>query len=174
MNELRESLLKAADEIFDKIGETSVRNYFVQGGDRPVPLKVTSRSGSLMQAVLGGVGGIRKTEFTPNAFVMTYGIGHPQRSYALLLHEGGVRNVTDAMRRYFWAKWYSTRKGTEENLMWGRLRYKNRLVYKPRPFLENAINEILPQIPEILRKHTIEALRIEVKKIIGNQTTNIN
>ena len=46
-DELRESFLKAADEIFGKIGETSVQNYFIQGGDRPVPLKITSRSGSL-------------------------------------------------------------------------------------------------------------------------------
>ena len=166
-NELREAFLVAADEIFDKIGDTSVKNYFIQGGDRPVPLKITSRSGSLMQAVLGGIGGIRQVDFTNDGVVMTYGIGAPQRSYAVLLHEGGIRPVTEAMRRYFWAKFYTTPKGGEENRMWSALRFKSQIKYEPRPFLENAINEILPLIPDILRQHTLEALRIEVKKIIA-------
>lgn len=169
-DELRESFLKAADEIFDKIGLTSAKNYFIQGGDRPVPLKITSRSGSLLQAVLGGVGGIRTVDFGAGEVVMTYGIGHPQNKYAVLLHEGGVRQVTSQMRRFFWAKWHSTRKtvgeGTLENQMWGRLRFANQLIYEPRPFLQNAINDILAEIPEILKKHVGEALQFEIKKMI--------
>ena len=132
-----------------------------------MPLKVTSRSGSLMQAVLGGIGGIRTVDFTSNGAVMTYGIGSPQRSYALLLHEGGVRQVTERMRRFFWKKFLTTRRGSEENIMWSRLRYSTKITYKPRPFLENAIKDILPQIPEILRKNVLEGLRVSVKKIIA-------
>ena len=165
--ELKEAFLKAADEIFDKIGQTSVQNYFIQGGDRPVPLKVTSRSGSLMQAVLGGVGGIRETQFTGDGVTMTYGIGHPQKSYAILLHDGGIKAVTEKMRRFFWAKFYTTPKGGEENKMWSSLRFKNSITYKPRPFLEMAINDALPSIPEILRKHSLEALRIEVHRMVA-------
>jgi hypothetical protein len=169
-DELRESFLKAADEIFDKIGLTSAKNYFVQGGDRPIPLKITSRSGSLLQAVLGGVGAIRTVDFGAGEVVMTYGIGHPQSKYAVLLHEGGVRQVTSQMRRFFWAKWHSTRKstgeGSVENEMWSRLRFANRLIYEPRPFIENAINDIMSEIPEILKNHVGEGLRIEIKKII--------
>lgn len=168
--ELKESFRKAADEIFDLIGLTSVQNHFIQGGDRPVPLKITSRSGSLMQAVLGGVGGIRRVTFTPNEVVMTYGVGHPQSKYAILLHEGGVRSVTEKMRRYFWVKWRTTARGTWENEMWARLRFKRQIVYKPRPFIENAINDASPQIPEILRKHTLQALDFEIKKIIEDGT----
>ena len=167
--ELKEAFLKAADEIFDKIGQTSVQNYFIQGGDRPVALKVTSRSGSLMQAVLGGVGGIREVEPTSDGVSMIYGIprGSPQYKYGKLLHDGGIRAVTEKMRRFFWAKFYTTPKGGEENKMWSSLRFKNSITYKPRPFLEMAINDALPSIPEILRKHSLEALQIEVHRIVA-------
>jgi len=176
LEELRESLAKAADEIFDKIGDTAVSKYFVQGGDRAVPLKVTSRSGSLMQAVLGGVGGIRTVEFG-DPVVLTYGVGSPQSSYAVLLHEGGVRSVTPLMRRFFWAKWHSTRTatgtGSLENEKWGRMRYSQKLIYQPRPFLEMAVNDVMPSMQEILVKHTYQALRIEISKIIGKTKTLI-
>ena len=121
-----------------------------------------------MQAVLGGVGGIRTVEMTGDGVLMTYGVGQPQAKYGRFLHDGGIKAVTDKMRRFFWAKFYTTSKGSEEHKMWSALRFKRSLKYKPRPFLEMAIKDALPSIPEILKKHSLQALQIEVERIIKN------
>ena len=159
---LQDEMLQAADEIFDLIGQKSASDYFIEGGERPVALKVTSRSGQLREAVLGGVNGIETTTFESDRMVMTKGVRLP---YAALIHDGGVRVVTDAMRRFFWAK-YLERRGTAEGKMWSILRFKSIIKYQPRKFLENAINDLMTEIPEVLRKHALEGLRLEIKKII--------
>ena len=166
MSEFEEQLAKAADEIFDRIGEQSVRNYFVQSGDRPVPLKVTSRSGNLMNEMLGGVGSIRTVDFVSDGMVMTIGSTRP---YAKLIHDGGVRQVTERMRRYFWVKFFRTADPAEKK-MWSILRFKNTIKYQPRKFLENAIMDLINEIPEILKKHAIIALQVEIKRIISGNS----
>ena len=57
--------------------------------------------------------------------------------------------------------------------MWSRLRFKNIISYKPRPYLINAVMEIASQIPEILRQHAFNGLRIEIEKIIAGVKSKI-
>ena len=55
MLEFEEELLKAADEILVLIRQQSLQNHFVSGTGRPIPLKVTDRTGRLVQAVIRSI-----------------------------------------------------------------------------------------------------------------------
>jgi hypothetical protein len=104
-------------------------------------------------------------------------ISKSEYPHSLLIHEGGRRPVTPAMRRFFWAKWHQTRTGvgtgSVENEMWSRLRFSNIIVYQPRPYLINAVMEIASKIPEVLRKHALNGLKIEIEKIIAGTRTKV-
>ncbi|MCP4394547.1 MAG: hypothetical protein GY804_09820 [Alphaproteobacteria bacterium] len=126
--------------------------------------KVTTRSGRLMAAVLGeGPGAIRDIKADGDPAVFTIGVGLP---YAALIHDGGVRVVTEKMRRFFWAKYLTTPAGAADYNMWKALRYKPTIRYEPRPYLGSTVYTMIPEIDGILRKHGIRALDMEVKKII--------
>ena len=166
-DELRESFLKAADEILALVREQSFSNHFIFGTGRPVPLRVTDRSGRLVQAVTRATtrGDRAVVNFTAEGAEIMGRIDRGEYPHALLIHEGGIKAVTNPMRRFFWAKFYQT-KGSEENIMWSKLRYQTSVTYQPRPYLMNAVREVAEQIPEVLRRHTLEGLMIEVQKII--------
>jgi len=158
------SLAKAGEEILEKIGRKAVTDNFIIGTGKAVPGKVTSRSGKLMAAVLGtGEGAIRRIKTDSDPAIFEIGARLP---YAALIHEGGVRVVTEQMRRFFWAKFHTTPSGAADYVMWRALRWKNIIKYLPRPYLGPTVYAMVPELKEILRKHGIEALRIEVKKII--------
>lgn len=167
MSEFEEELVKAADEILLKIRENSYSNHFVYGSNRPIPLKVTSRSGKLLEAVRRATTRGERATVTPSTDGMniTGVIRAREYPHALLIHEGGVRAITQKMRRFFWAKWYETR-GSAENKMWGILRFRVTERYEPRKFLENAVMEAVSEIPEILRKHAIVGLAHDIKMMI--------
>ena len=165
----QEALREAGAEILDKIAFHSVNTYFRGIGtqsDAPgIPGIVTSRSGRLKQAVLNAAKK-RDITFSANQAKITIGIGGEEVPYAALIHEGGVRAVTQRMRSFFWAKWYNAGFFSESKSMWSALRFKNNIFYRPRPFLERAVFDMVNEIPEILRKHSIEFLRFEIVKII--------
>ena len=180
MSEFEEELLQAADEILLLIREQSLTNHFIFGTGRPVALKVTDRTGRLAQAVTRATtrGEKANVTLTQSGMEIVGGIsksdGYP---HALLIHEGGTRNVTPSMRRFFWAMWYQTRtatgSGSAENQMWSRMRFSNILVYEPRPYLIAAVQEIASQVPEILRQHAFTGLSIEIEKIIAGVRSSI-
>ena len=172
MSEFEEELLQAADEILLLIREQSLTNHFVFGTGRPVALKVTDRHQILVQAVTRATtrGDRANVTLTSGGMEIMGRIDRGEYPHALLIHEGGARNVTPSMRRFFWAMWYQTRtatgSGSAENQMWSRMRFSNILVYEPRPYLMAAVQEIASQVPEILRQHAFTGLSIEIQKII--------
>ena len=169
------NLQNAGEEILEKIGRRAVQENFISGTGMAVPGKVTSRTGNLMRAVLGdkGSGGRRIIDVNGDPVVYTIGVDSMIRPQAALIHEGGVRVVTEQMRRFFWLKYRTTPGGSAENEMWSRLRFKRHIVYQPRPYLGPTVYAMVPEIKEILRKYGIEALRMEVKKIITGSNKTV-
>jgi hypothetical protein len=166
MSTFLSNLAKAGEEILEKIGRKAVwDNFRIGSAGKAVPGKVTSRSGRLMAAVLGdfGQGAIRIIDVTKDPARFTIGVRSP---YAALIHDGGVRVVTEKMRRFFWAKYLTTPAGAEDYTMWRALRYKTTIRYEPRPFLGSTVHAMIPEMSAILKKHGITALRLEIKKII--------
>ena len=162
------ALQKAGEEILEKIGKKAVWDHFrISSTGMAVPGKVTSRSGSLMAAVLGQKAGIsspiRNVIVDKDPAVFEIGVRSP---YAALIHDGGVRVVTEKMRRFFWAKYFTTPSGAADYTMWRALRWKKTIRYEPRPFLEPAFRAVANEVPVILKKYGIRALRLDVKKII--------
>lgn len=172
MSEFEEELLLAADEILVLIRQESLSNHFIFGTGRPVPLKVTDRTGRLVQSVIRATtrGDRANVTLTPSGMEIMGRINRGEYPHATLIHEGGQRSVTPSMRRFFWHKWHKTRtavgSGSVENEMWSRLRFSNIISYKPRPFLINAVMDIASKVPEVLRKHALRGLEIEIQKII--------
>lgn len=155
-----QSLELAGLEILSRIGKKA---RFRTGGGLPVPGIVTSRSGALRASIEGGLNSIREVVKQPG--LMTFRIGS-RVPYAALLEKGGVRIVTSAMKRFFWAKYFSSGKGDPLRSMWSALRFKNIIKYQPRPFLKPAVDEVALEIPAILRRYTNEALKFEIIEAI--------
>jgi len=151
-----QSLELAGLEILNRIGRKA---KFRTGGGLPVPGIVTSRSGALRASIEGGVNSIRKVTKHPNMMIFSIGSRVP---YAALLEKGGVRVVSSAMRRFFWAKYFSSEPGDPLHRMWSALRFKNIIKYLPRPYLKPAVDEVASEIPEILRRYTNAALKFEI------------
>ena len=158
----QEALREAGGEILDKIAMRSLSNYFTQGdaNSKAVPNIVTSRTGKLALAVLNAAEK-RDIRIDSDKVVIGIGIDRGAVPYATLIHEGGIRAVTPKMRSFFWAKWHQT-----GDVMWRALTRRTNIVYKPRPFLARAIADMRNEIPEILKSHSIEFLRMEIRKII--------
>lgn len=157
-----EVLKQASFEILEKIGSRS-SNYFLKGGGLPSPSQVTDRTGRLLDAVMGGSGAIRKVEFQGDTAKITIGVSGVIVPYATLQEKGGVRIVTAKMKRFFWAKYY---EGAEPRSMWSALRFKNLIKFPPRPFLEPAVRDVAIEIPEILKRYTMEFLRMSITQTI--------
>ena len=155
----QESMQQAGEEILDSIAVRSAAAFRSSSG-MAVPGKVTSRTGALLGAVLGGAGGERVINTSGDPIIYSIAVKGTALPYASLIHEGGVRRVTDKMRRFFWAKWHNT-AGAEKK-MFGILRFKNIIKYLPRPYLEQGVDEA--EIIGILRRHGIEFLRLELRK----------
>lgn len=179
MSEFEEELLKAADEILLLIRQQSLQNHFIFGTGRPVALKVTDRTGRLAQAVTRATtrGDRANVTLSPSGMEIMGVISKGEYPHSLLIHEGGTRPVTPSMRRFFWAKWHQTRTkvgvGSVENEMWSRMRFSNILVYEPRPYLISAVMEIASQIPEVLRQHAFNGLKVEIEKIIAGARSKV-
>src|SRR5574343_986805 len=156
-----ESMTMLGKEVLDLIGLASSEK-FAKGGGLPVKGKVTSRSGALEASILGGANSIRKIEVGSDKATFTIGTTLP---YAALIAKGGVRVVTEKMRKFFWHK-YFTETGAAKD-MWARLRFKNLIRYLPRPFLEPAAEEVVQtELPKLLSKYTMQYLRASVQEII--------
>lgn len=160
----KSDFLNLGNKILDLIGENSLE-FFNFGGGAPKPGIVTSRTGTLVNSILGGKGNpehIRKVEFTGDSLELTIGTKVP---YAALLEKGGIRIVTDKMRRFFWAKYFET-QGEAINEMWSALRFKNEIVYQPRPYLRPAVEKSIPMIKELFTKEMMKFVELSITETI--------
>lgn len=158
-----DSLEQAGYEILEKIGSQAASNFSFSSG-YPLPNKVTDRTGRLLDSILGLKESIREVKISGNVATFTIGSKVP---YAALQEVGGVRVVTDKMRRFFWAKYFEARIiGDPLINMWSALRFRNVITYPARPFLSNAIDEVSKDIPKILDKYVIQYLKITIEQAI--------
>ncbi len=155
-----QTLREIGEEILEKVGSRSA-NYFSSGYASG---RVTDRSGRLLASVMGGANSIREIEISSSVARFTIGSKVP---YAALQEKGGVRIVTQKMKRFFWAKYFEAREiGDPLIRMWGALRFKNIIKYPPRPYLEPAVMDIANQIPEIFKRHTMDYLKATITESI--------
>lgn len=166
MSNFETELRKAGEEILNRIGIKS-QSYFLSGG-MPSPSQVTSRTGGLLGAVMGGNGGIREFQFSGDTARFTIGVSGAVVPYAVLHEKGGTRVVTEKMRRFFWAKYFETSiyGDTVMNSMWSALRFKNVITFPKRSYLEPAVNDIAIEIPEILERYTMNYLKTTITQTI--------
>lgn len=165
MSNFETELRKAGEEILNRIGIKS-QSYFLSGG-LPSPSQVTSRTGKLLNAVLGGQGGIREFQFSGDIARFTIGVSGATVPYAVLHEKGGTRIVTEKMRRFFWAKYFETSiYGDPQRSMWSALRFKNTILFPKRSYLEPAVNDIAVEIPEILERYTMNYLKATITQTI--------
>lgn len=155
-----QTLREIGEEILEKVGSRS-STYFSSGYASG---RVTSQSGKLLASIMGGSNSIREIEVTSSKARFTIGSKLP---YAALQEKGGVRIVTQKMRRFFWAKYFEAREiGSPLIGMWSALRFKNIIKYPPRPYLEPAVMDVAIQIPEIFKRHTMEYLKMTITESI--------
>lgn len=157
-----EVLKQASYEILEKIGTRS-SNYFAKGSGLPIAGMVTDRTGRLLDAVMGGNGSIRKVEFQGDSALLTIGVKGSIVPYATLQEKGGSRIVTEKMRRFFWAKFF---EGAQPKEMWSALRFKNIIQFPSRPYLEPAVRDVAIEIPEILKRYTMEFVKMSITQTI--------
>jgi hypothetical protein len=160
----KQAFLDLGNRILDYIGERT-QNYMRFGGEAPIPDMVTNRTGRLFKSLMGidSSEAIRKVESFADSMILTIGTQVP---YAALLEKGGVRAVTDKMRRFFWAKYFETRG---ENPMWSALRFKSSIVYPPRPYLRPAVEESVPKAKEMVYEMIKREVQISFQESIKGE-----
>jgi phage gpG-like protein len=160
-----QNLREIGEEILEKIGSRS-STYFLRGGGLPSPSQVTDRTGGLLDSIMGGANSIREIEISSDSAKFTIGSNKP---YAALQEKGGVRIVTEKMRKFFWAKYLESNiiGDTIKGGMWSALRFKNSIVFPARPYLEPAVKDVVVDIPDIFKRHTMEYLRLTITETIN-------
>lgn len=169
MYKFEDALKEAGEIIFEKIGTKASQNI-LKGGQGVHPSMVTERSGRLTDAVLGGAGGIREYLFSGDTAKLSIGVKGSVVPYANLQEKGGTRPVTDKMRRFFWAKYFNAREvGDPKISMWSALRFKNMITYPKRSYLEPAVYEVAQQIPEILKRYSMNYIRLSILEAVNGK-----
>lgn len=157
------------NQILDKVGE-NVLDYVNFGGGIPLESIVTNRSGRLIDSILGTSGNpdhIRSVELKQDSMELTIGTKVP---YAALIEKGGIRTVTEKMRRFFWAKYFETKDSdSPQSIMWSILRFKDTIVYRPRPFLRPAVESTIPLIKDIFRENMMKYVRASIQETITGE-----
>lgn len=155
--ELKKRLLDAGIEIMNKIGVDSQMKYMQNGG--MVGSKISIRSGRLVRSVLGQGGEqIRNIIIGDSEAVFSIGSKVP---YSALHELGGVRTVTQAMRKFFWYKWKST-----GNPKWRYMTKSNSLMFPKREYLRPAVYDNVIWIKQLLEKKVGEYLKLGITKIV--------
>lgn len=153
-----QSLREAGTEILEKIGISAYAK--MNRGGQAIPGILTERTGRLIYSIMGVTGeSIRETVISGDTARFTIGTKTP---YAALHEKGGVRIVTEKMRRFFWAKWF----GDKTNPMWSALRFKNIITFPARPFLRPAVDEVANEIPQILERYTMNFIKLTIEESI--------
>lgn len=156
------AMYELGSEVLELVGQRSA-SRFLQGSGQPVEGQVTSRTGKLMKSILGETTfSHRKTEVGESS--ASFEIGSKVR-YASLMELGGVRTVTDKMRKFFWHKYFTDTGDLKD--MWARLRFKNVIHYKPRPYLEPAMMDVVEKdLPKLLSKYVYKYFKSSIQQLI--------
>lgn len=158
--EFQKRLQEAGIEILNKIGVDSQMKYMKNGG--AVGSKLSIRSGRLVRSVLGQ-GGEQIREITVNENNALFSIG-TKVPYAALHELGGVRTVTQAMRRFFWWKYKST-----GDVKWRNMTRANSLMFPKREYLRPAVYDNVQFIKQLLETKVGEYLKFTITRIITGQ-----
>lgn len=162
-----ENMLKeTGKEIFDDIGKIASTKYIRSGGGLPVEGKLTSQSGRLATALQGGAGSLREIFFTEDQAHFRMGLD-AGLSHIYSIHEdGGMRNITPGMRKFFWAKYF---QGDARKKMWKILAlFKTTEIYPRRSFLQDAFRFELKEAGRKIKRKVGLALELELKRIIND------
>ena len=144
MIDYEDSVKQLGEEILDRIGKAS-GELFLSGNGDPVAGQVTSRTGRLLNSILGGKDSIRINQRTYGGLSLTIGSTLP---YAALIAVGGRRIVTNTMRQYFFAQHILTGQPK-----WLPMALSSELVWQPRPYLQPAVEKVVnTDIPELFAK----------------------
>lgn len=154
-----EKIYEAGQEILSQIGIVSQSQFMKRGGNVDNILSI--RSGRLARAVLGGLNqreqeGINTITIQGDTAIINKGVRVP---YAALHELGGIREITQRMRKFFWAKFFET-----QDTKWIAMARSNQLVFPARPYLAPAVYSV--DIKEILRKKGLEFVQYTITKIV--------
>ena len=159
--EFKKKIEEAGIEILNKIGVDSQMKHMQNGGT--VGSRISIRSGRLVRSVLGQGGEqIRYIVVGDNEAVFSIGSKVP---YAALHELGGVRTVTQAMRRFFWWKYKST-----GDVKWKNMTRGSSLMFPKREYLRPAVYDNINFIRQLLEKKIGEYLRFTITRMITGQT----
>lgn len=159
--ELKRKLNEAGVEILNKIGVDSQMKYMKNGGQVGSTLSI--RSGRLVRSVLGQGGEqIREITVGDNEAIFSIGSKVP---YAALHELGGVRTVTQAMRRFFRYMAWKTKEPK-----WSAMVRSDSLMFPKREYLRPAVYDNVNFIRQVLDKKVGEYLKFTITRIItGHQ-----
>ena len=158
--EFQKRLQEAGTEILNKIGVDSQMKYMKNGGN--IGSKISIRTGRLVRSILGQ-GGEQIRDVIVNESGAIFSIGS-KVPYAALHELGGVRNVTQAMRRFFRYMAWKTKEPK-----WIAMMRSSRLVFYQRPYLKPAIADNIQFIKQVLEKKVGEYLKFTITRIITGQ-----
>lgn len=118
IHELNEYLASLADEIIDDVAhivaETATSHFkqtFTEkafDGNPWAPPRMPKRTGSLLIDKGALVNSIRPAYVSRERVVIS--AGNDQVPYAQIHNEGGTMEITERMRRFFWAKFHDTKE----------------------------------------------------------------
>ena len=158
--EFQKRLVEAGTEILNKIGVDSQMKYMKNGGE--VGSRLSIRTGRLVRSILGQGGEqIRDVTIGDNQAMFSIGTKVP---YAAIHELGGVRTVTQAMRRFFWWKYKST-----GDVKWKNMSRANSLTFYQRPYLKPAVADNIQFIKQVLEKKVGEYLKFTVERIVTGE-----
>lgn len=160
--EFENAMYKLGYDVLELVGKAASAR-FLHGSGLPVEGQVTSRTGRLEKSLLGETT-FSHRKLTVGESSASFEIGSKVR-YAALMELGGVRTVTERMRKFFWHKYFTETGALKE--MWARLRFKNVIHYKPRPYLEPAMMDVVErELPKLLNNFLYKYLKTSIQQVI--------
>jgi len=143
--EVHKILYESVTDIFNTLRMSAQLHAMELGGrGDALPNRLTLRTGATLRALMGTGARDRATSIATakpsgDGIQLEYGVQLPWGA----LHEvGGVRPITEPMRKFYWARYFNE-QNPQRKTMWKILAlFKTSIKYPPRPFLfptvENA------------------------------------
>jgi hypothetical protein len=170
----REELIKTGQAILDKIGVIATTKYMKQSGS-PTPDKLTNRTGKTKEALLGGVGGIRKITFGDNQMKLVYGVDTSIMKGMRLLEDGGTS--TEKQRRYFWFRYYtendSMMKGVWKSMAIGE-NGSGEHHFQSRQTIQSAVRDVYAEAKGLFETSTYRFIQTSIRRIIDDNNARNN
>ena len=174
--EFKKSFNQLGKEITEKLRMQAQLNSLSYGSGLPLPDKLIQRSGRMLRLLVGSgarsrSGSISDVTETADGVHIVWGVESPD----IALHEfGGFRPVTPAMRKFYWAKYFTdpTRKQ-----MWKQLAlFKQNVRYPARRPIQWAVNATKPFIEELIKEYLAKVVKIHQQILVSGikKATPIN